>query len=203
MTDVKVGLTLDRSGSMASMWNETVAGVKTFLEDQSKEDGKTWITVTVFDNEIDELFYAWAVEDVPGIETRPRGMTALLDGAAQTIHRTQEWLDDNDWFDGKVLQVIVTDGYENASQEYDTKKFRALVEEKKAQGWEFVFLGANIDAWATGTSYGISGQSVMDYDAQAVPGTYKTLSSATSRWRSADRDSFFDSDEQDQRVNTG
>lgn len=210
MTDIIVGFTLDRSGSMHSIWSDAEGGFNQFKNEQAAVEGNAWLILTAFDDKIEEVYHAWNARDIPdlpetaefdGGEIRPRGSTALLDATAHTIHRTQEWLDNNDWFDGQVLQVITTDGYENASQEYTNDKLKDLVESKKADGWEFVYLAANVDAWATGGAFGVNAGSTLSYQAtsDSVASTYGTLSAAVTRSRTGDsRDTFFDSDEQQQ-----
>lgn len=208
MGDILIGLTLDRSGSMSSLWEEAEAGFNRFKNEQAELDGHAWMILTVFDDEVDQVYYAWNCKDIPdlpevsewdGDPIRPRGLTALYDAVRATTQATDTWLNENPWFDGQVLQVIITDGYENASETRATF-VKGMIAEKEKKGWEFVYLAANVDAWATGQSMGVSSGSTMQYQAtyKGVSGSYSHLSSATTRMRSSESSTgdFFEEDEQ-------
>lgn len=200
--DAIIGLVLDRSGSMSSMWKEAVAGFNTFKNEQAEQEGNAWLILNYFDNQQGQKYYAWDTKDVPDLtesdpEIHPRGMTALVDATIRTIQDTQKWLDDNDWFDGKVFVVVITDGWENAS-EASPATLKKLIAEKEAVDWEFIYLAANVDVDTTASLYGFAGGQSMAYDSGSVGVAYHTMSGAVTRSRSGG-DVTFSEDERDVR----
>lgn len=208
MTDLIVGFVLDRSGSMQDIWSDAEGGFNSYKNSLRGDDGNTWLTLVAFDDRIEEVYTAWNVNDISDLpeiasqydgEIFPRGTTALRDAMAQTIHSVDSWLEDNTWFNGKVLIVVNTDGYENASREYTHDQLVDLVEEKRDSDWEFVFMGANIDAFSVGMSFGVHAAAAMQYKAtpDSVRQSYNSLSTATTRFRGSSSDqNFFEEDEQ-------
>lgn len=195
---MKKGLTelvfiLDRSGSMGGLESDTVGGFNGMLERQKKEDGEANVTTVLFDDQyemIHDRFPIAAVKPLTEEEYYVRGCTALLDAIGKTIVRMkdiQKHLPE-DYRAEKVVFVITTDGLENASREYDHSKVRKLVEGQKECGWEFVFLGANMDAIGEAKKFGISEDRAVEFlnDSVGIKKNYHAVGKLLSRMRSAE-----------------
>lgn len=182
---------LDRSGSMAGLEKDTIGGYNALLEKQKREKGKARITTVLFDDRYELLHRMMPLKEVLPLTDKEyfvRGSTALLDAVGLTIsqmvavHKSEKPEDKP----GKVLFVITTDGYENASREYTQEKVRKMIEtQKKKYGWEFLFLGANIDAEAAAEQYGISRDRAVTYhaDEEGTRLNYAVISEAVSNVR--------------------
>ncbi|MBQ0060045.1 MAG: VWA domain-containing protein, partial [Lachnospiraceae bacterium] len=145
---------LDRSGSMGGLEKDTIGGFNAMIERQKKQEGQVNVTTVLFDDKYDMIH-----DRIPINDLRPmteddyyvRGCTALLDAMGETIHRmgnTQKYLVEEKRAE-KVIFVITTDGMENASRHYDRAQIKRMIERQKEKyGWEFIFLGANMDAVA-------------------------------------------------------
>ena len=179
---------LDRSGSMCGLEADTIGGYNAMLEKQKKEAGEAIVTTVLFDDQYELLHDRIDLRGIAPITDREyyvRGSTALLDAIGKTIQkianiqkRTAPELRAD-----RVLFVITTDGHENASREYSYSKVKALVERQKKQyGWEFLFLGANIDAIATAQRFGIEADRAVDYhaDGEGTQLNYQVLSETVS-----------------------
>ena len=152
---------LDRSGSMAGLEKDTIGGFNSLIKDQRTADGKAYVTTVLFDTEFIYVHDRADISTVTPMTERdyvPRGCTALLDAVGMTIRHIagiHKYSRPED-VPSKTIFVITTDGMENASREFTHEKVKALIEkEQKKYGWEFMFLGANIDAAATAGSMGI------------------------------------------------
>lgn len=161
---------LDRSGSMAGLESDTIGGFNAMLEKQRKEPGDALVTTVLFDNHIElhhDRIPLSGVASLTGRDYFVRGTTALLDAVGMTIRKiVQAHLHTAEAVrPGKTLFVIITDGMENASREYTADRVRAMIEKEKAYGWEFLFLGANIDAVSTASSIGINAERAVNYHA--------------------------------------
>jgi len=182
---------LDRSGSMQGLEEDTIGGFNSLLLRQKQEGGAARVTTVLFDDEIETLHDRIDVRAVSPITARDyhvRGCTALLDAIGSTIDRIAQVQKhtlapcraDN------VLFVITTDGYENASRRYSREQVRRMIERQKERyGWEFLFLGAGIDAIAQARSFGIDeSRAVSSHaDSKATRLNYDTLSDAVSSVR--------------------
>ena len=160
---------LDRSGSMSGLERDTVGGFNSMLEKQKKEDGKAVVSTVLFDHESVVIHDRLPLDQVPRMteeEYFTRGCTALLDAVGGAIHHignVHKYARREDVPD-KTLFIITTDGYENASKRYDYDKVRRMIERQKAKyGWEFLFLGANIDAAAEAKRFGIGADRAVNY----------------------------------------
>lgn len=172
---MKKGLTeivfiLDRSGSMSGLETETIGGYNSMLEKQKKEEGEAVISTILFDNQVEILHDRKALEKVEPITDKEyyvRGCTALLDAVGGAIHRVgklQKELPEEERPE-KTLFIITTDGMENASKEYTYDKVRKMVEKKKRKlHWEFIFLGANIDAVQVAGQFGVAKNRAVRYE---------------------------------------
>jgi len=182
---------LDRSGSMSGLESDTIGGYNAMLKKQQQEAGEAVVTTVLFDDQYELLHDRINIKGIRPISIREyyvRGCTALLDAIGKTIQKianVQQHTSEEERAE-KVLFVITTDGMENASQEYSYQKIRALVEkQQKKYGWEFIFLGANIDAIAAAADLGISADRSANYHADSA-GTqlnYEAVSDAVSDLR--------------------
>ena len=186
-----IGAILDRSGSMASVCEPTIAGFNEFLHTQQRQHGggRALMSLTQFDDRYEVNFIGEPIENVPDLDTEsyvPRGRTALYDAIGRTIHEIEAWTRAQNWQE-RVLVLIVTDGQENASREYSFDAVRALIEQKEKDGWNVAYMGANQDSYAVGGSLNIRADYTANYDATAG-GTaehYKRMASATEKWRAS------------------
>ena len=165
---------LDRSGSMAGLESDTIGGFNGMLAKQRKEEGEAQVTTVLFDDAYEVLHDQADIKKVKPITEKEyfvRGCTALLDAVGKTIAKIkqeQKEADEDEKAD-KVLFVITTDGYENASKEYSYEKIRKMItKQTEKHGWEFLFLGANIDAVAEAEKVGIRADRAVSYCADSV-----------------------------------
>lgn len=182
---------LDKSGSMAGLETDTIGGFNALVKKQAAEPGEAWITTVLFNHQ-QELLHGRipvkAVLPMTVLDYEVGGSTALLDAIGSTIQkianvqkRTKE-----PHRAGKVLVVITTDGMENASCEYTYEKVKAMIAQQKNEfSWEFLFLGANIDAVAEATKFGISEEFAADYhaDEKGTELNFKALNQAVNSFR--------------------
>jgi hypothetical protein len=170
-----INMVLDRSGSMESIKTETINGVNTFLEKQKELPGSASFTLAQFDNYYEVVHGGVDIQFVPPLTDQtffPRGTTALWDAIGRTIVDTGKRLESMPEAERpeKVIFVIMTDGFENASQEYKTADTinRMITHQRETYNWEFVFLGANQDAIAAAQKIGITRAAAMTYGANTV-----------------------------------
>lgn len=193
MTDetyTHLALIVDRSGSMQAIVTDMNGAITALLEDQKSVPGKLAIDVTTFDHSVEfvgrDMTIAGVLELGPLVV--PRGMTALFDAVGQTVARLGEHLARMEEIGrpAKVMVVIVTDGMENASKEWGGTEIRKLIlDQRETYAWEFVFLGANMDAVAVAGGMGIAPGSSMTYNTSkaGVAATSGALSSAMRSYR--------------------
>ena len=175
---------LDRSGSMAGLESDTVGGFNSLIRDQKNSDGKAFVTTVLFDTEFIYVHDRADISTVKPLTEKdyvPRGCTALLDAVGMTIQHIagiHKYARPED-VPSKTIFVITTDGMENASREfrYDTVK-KLIEKEQKKYGWEFIFLGANIDAAATAGSMGIAHASNYKADGKGTKLMYGAVGRA-------------------------
>ena len=164
-----ITILLDRSGSMASVKSDVEGGFERFLADQRAIPGECALTLVQFDSQsIEPVYVERPIQTAPGLELNPRGMTPLLDAVGQTILRTGERLTAKPEAarPGRVLFVIITDGKENASREYSKTRVREMVQHQtQAYQWQFLYLGANVDAFAEAGGLGIDLQFAANFAA--------------------------------------
>lgn len=174
---------LDRSGSMAGLERDTIGGFNAMLERQRNTPGAAVVSTVLFDNECEVLHDRTPLERVRPMTDRDyyvRGCTALLDAVGGAIHHignVHKYARRED-VPEKTLFVITTDGMENASHRYTYEKVRKMIERQKERyGWEFIFLGANIDAAAEAKRFGISSEFAADYhcDTKGTQLNYEVL----------------------------
>lgn len=149
---------LDRSGSMRGSESDTIGGFNSYIKQNINNKFETNVTTVLFDDRYEVLHDRVNIKDVKELTDKDyyvRGCTALLDAIGKTISTLEH--KDTD----KVLFVITTDGYENASREYDNKKIKQLIQ--KHDNWEFVYIGADIDSYAAGGDIGIKRENIANY----------------------------------------
>ena len=184
---------LDRSGSMQGLEKDTIGGFNAMIEKQKKEPGEAFVSTVLFDDRVEVLH-----DRVPLREVRPiteqeyyvRGCTALLDAIGGAIHHIgniHKYARPED-VPARTLFVITTDGMENASRRYTAPQVKADIRRQKERyGWEFLFLGANIDAVETAGHLGIAPDRAVNYHSDSV-GTrlnYAAMSQAVSSLRNS------------------
>lgn len=182
---------LDRSGSMSGMEKDTIGGFNSMLEKQRKEPGEAVVSTVLFDNETEVIHDRIAIADVPNLTDRDyyvRGCTALLDAVGGAIHHignVHKYARKED-VPEKTLFIITTDGMENASHRYTYDKVRHMImRQKERYGWEFLFLGANIDAAAEARRFGIDESMAANYhcDEAGTALNYEVISEAITSVR--------------------
>lgn len=181
---------VDRSGSMASIAADMRGGFDTFIAKQKETPGECKVTLTQFDDHYDVVYSARPLNEVAGLVLEPRGSTALLDAIGRTINETGSRLKRMRESErpSQVLFVIITDGHENASREYNRQRiFDMITHQRDKYNWEFVFLGANQDAIAAAQDIGISITNAVTYDANAggSKALFRGLSANVSSYRSS------------------
>lgn len=184
---------LDRSGSMAGLEKDTIGGFNSMLKKQRAEEGECYISTVLFDNLSEVIHDRLPLDRVPELTEKEyyvRGCTALLDAVGGAIHHianVHKYAREEDRPE-KTLFVITTDGMENASRTYTYDKVKAMItKEKEKYGWEFLFLGANIDAAKEAGRFGIAPERATNYhaDSKGTGVIYDALTCAISSYRAA------------------
>lgn len=185
---------LDRSGSMGGLESDTIGGYNSLLQKQKDEGGEALITTVLFDNKYELLHDRINLKDIEPITDREyyvRGSTALLDAIGSTINKignVQKHIAEEERAE-HVMFVITTDGMENASREFTYGKVCQMIEHQKDKyGWEFIFLGANIDAISVAKSIGINHDRAVKFkaDNKGISMNYSVISEAVSSLRKGD-----------------
>ena len=182
---------LDRSGSMGGLESDTIGGYNSMLKKQRETEGEVLVSTVLFDDESEVLYDRIPLQDMPQMTEKEyyvRGCTALLDAIGGAIHHignVHKYAKDEDRPE-KTIFVITTDGLENASKRYSYEKVKQMVERQKEKyGWEFLFLGANIDAIETAGRFGIAPDRAANYNSDHM-GTalnYEVLANAVCEMR--------------------
>ena len=187
--DVELVFILDRSGSMGGLESDTIGGYNSMLSKQKKEKtGKVSVTTVLFDDQYELLYNQVPIEKVSPMTEKEyyvRGSTALLDAIGKTVMQVKANQDKKEIKD-KVLFVIITDGMENASREYRADQIKKLIEERKEKdNWEFLFLGANIDAIGAAKDIGIDSSRAVRFksDKKGTAKNYEVLNEAIKEIR--------------------
>lgn len=206
LTYTDITILLDRSGSMNSIKNDTVGGFNNFIEDQKLVKGRADVTLVQFDDKYEVDYTAKNVKDVPKLNFKPRGNTALLDALGRSIAETGERLCklNKNSRPNKVVFVVITDGEENASKEYKKSQISEMVKHQQNKySWDFIFLGANIDSIKDGRSLGFIPNFSVDYKPtkKSVDKTWDLISSKIATYRcSADSNSLAFSEQERQDL---
>jgi len=190
---------LDESSSMGAIAQSAREGVNEYLQEQIKGDGQTWWTLTTFNTRTWTRFAVIPGEEVRplGDDYSPNGMTALYDAVGRSVTKTREFLDSlgEDHKPQDVIVVILTDGMENASRRWDLGRVARLIADAEDDGWQFVFLGANLDSQAVARNMGMRKGAVVDWnpeeashkramwEASDASSTYRTTKRQQTRYR--------------------
>ena len=182
---------LDRSGSMAGLEDDTIGGFNAMIRKQMGEEGDAYVSTVLFDNQTEVIHDRVDIQKIEPMTRKDyyvRGCTALLDAVGKSIHHignVHKYAREEDR-PGKTIFVITTDGMENASREYTYERVRKMIEhEKEKYGWEFLFLGANIDAAKEAARFGIAEDRAANYhaDRQGTAVIYEAMSEAVCNVR--------------------
>ena len=182
---------IDRSGSMSGLESDTIGGFNSMIEKQKKQDGICYVSTVLFDNVSEVLHDRVKLEDIKPMTAEDytvRGSTALIDavgGAIRHIGNIHKYAREED-VPEHTMFIITTDGMENASHRYTSEQVKNMIEnQKKKYGWEFLFIGANIDAVETAARYGINRDRAVNYkaDKQGTDILYKTVADAVCNVR--------------------
>ena len=182
---------LDRSGSMQSLTSDTIGGFNSLIEKQRGEKGECIVSTVLFNNKSSVLYDRVPLEEIPEMtraDYSAQGNTALIDaigGGIRHIGNVHKYARPED-VPQNTLFVIITDGMENSSHMYTSDRVKEMIERQKSRyGWEFLFIGANIDAVETARSFGISKECTADYiaDSEGTDVTYGAVCAAVSMMR--------------------
>ena len=188
---VQIICILDRSGSMASLAEDTIGGYNSFLAKQKENSGAAEVTTVLFDNEYEKIAEGVDLNEIAELTSKEyyaRGTTALLDAIGFTINGTLEKMKNNEICPAKrrVLVMIMTDGLENASREYNKKTVKSMIEATTENyKWNYIFMGANIDSAQEASSIGINRKHAMNYnaDSEGVAASFNRMSEAADEVR--------------------
>ncbi len=184
---------LDRSGSMQSLWDEALNSVNAYVDELSRPDPKTGLfvesqtTFATFDKHRQTSGFVEIIRDrvspsnwvpVSDDEVHPRGLTPLFDAIGEIVARAKREGGE------KVIFVVMTDGHENASVEMTAKSTKALIEDVKARGWEFVFLGANFADFSDANAIGVRGQQTMAMEQGSFRAVKRRVAQKSREWAS-------------------
>lgn len=187
---------LDRSGSMSGLEADTIGGYNSLICKQQGETGEAFVSTVLFDDRTEVLHDRVSIDQIKPITEKEyyvRGCTALLDAVGGAIHHignVHKYAREEDRPE-KTLFIITTDGMENSSRRYSFDQVKKMVERQKEKyGWEFLFLGANIDAIDVAGRFGINADRAVNYecDAKGTEVNYRALSKAVSRVRNCKRE---------------
>ena len=182
---------LDRSGSMAGLEADTIGGFNSLIQKQKKEEGRALVSTVLFDDKTEVLHDRKELDKIEPLTDKDyyvRGCTALLDAVGGAIHHignVHKYARAEDRPE-KTLFIITTDGMENASRRYGYEKVKQMIErQKKRYGWEFLFLGANIDAVSVAGQFGIAPEKAVRFhcDEQGTALNYRVLSETIAKVR--------------------
>ena len=185
-----IAMVLDESGSMNSCWDATIAGFNEFIAGQkaAKDVGQAYVTLIQFDSpQIKTVFANRPIAEVPAInkETyKPNGGTNLLDAVGTAIVNVNAFLASMKKEDRPgVIITIMTDGQENASRNYSHQMIKDMVAAAEKKDWTFTFLGANVDAFAVGSTFGMTAQNTVSYNTTSMANTMASVTASTVRTR--------------------
>ena len=183
---------LDRSGSMSGLEADTIGGFNAMIEKQRKEEGECFVSTVLFDNDSEVLHDRVKLSDIRPMTDKDytvRGCTALIDAIGGAIHHignVHKYARPED-VPAHTMFIITTDGMENASKKYTSERVKGMIERRKERyGWEFLFIGANIDAVETAARYGIDKNRAVNYNAdkEGTRVLYESVSDAVCKLRS-------------------
>lgn len=184
---------IDRSGSMAGLEADTIGGFNAMIEKQKKQDGKCYVSTVLFSNDSEVVHDRVSLNEIRAMTADDYlvgGCTALIDAIGSAIHHignVHKYAREEDAPENTMF-VITTDGMENASRKYSSDKVKAMIERQKEKyGWDFLFIGANIDAVETAARYGIGADRAVNYNAdkEGTSIVYEAVANAACRMRAS------------------
>lgn len=173
MKKTEILVIADRSGSMNNLVQEVIGGYNRFLKEQKEVPGEARVTYTQFDDQYEVVYQGRPVAEAPELNALtfvPRGSTALNDAIGRTLSIQGERISKENWAE-LVIVYIMTDGGENASREYNLERVKEMTIHAEKHGWQFIYLAANQDAFATSRLYGSSSNNAMNFAANAAGAT--------------------------------
>lgn len=182
--DILINILLDRSGSMGGHESDVIGHYNAYIKEQAALPGKATVSLVLFDSAYEEVYLGKDIKDVPTLTSDTyfvRGITAYLDALGRLIHSVDGLKNKP----SKIVFVVNTDGYENASHEFTPDQIKKLITARQKKDWQFVFIGAGIDALSTGTRLGIRAASTYSTtnDSFGYNSSYTALNSATTSYR--------------------
>lgn len=191
---------LDKSGSMSGLEDDTIGGYNSFLKEQREVDGEANITLVLFDHEYEKIYDAEDIDDVDKLDSdtyKTRGSTALLDAVGRTINDVGNRLDnmEEDEKPANVIFFILTDGAENSSKEFSADKVADMIEHQENKySWEFIYGGANVDAFAEAGALNIKASNTFNYsaDSDGIDKAYRSVSKMSTTYRTGGGASDFE-----------
>lgn len=178
----------DRSGSMQTIARDVIGGYNAFLKEQKAAPGEAKLTYTQFDDKYEVVSAAVPISAAPELTDKtfvPRGSTALFDAIGRTLNEQGARIATEKWAE-LVIVCVITDGGENASREYTSDRVKEMTKHAEANGWKFIFLAANQDAFAAARSFGSTGAYAGNFQANAagVQMAYASTSATVTSLRS-------------------
>lgn len=187
---VLIHIILDESGSMHSCWDQTISAFNEWLETQQREEGEAFLTICKFNGS--EINYVTEEQSIMEVEPlnrntyHPIGGTNLLDAIGDNLETIDNILrSKRKKYRPGVITIVMTDGYENSSRNFSKSKISNMIKSREEKDWVFMFLGANVDAFAEGSSMGFRSSSTLQYNTDSMSHTMAALSNSTSRVRGA------------------
>lgn len=180
---------IDKSGSMQPLADDTIGGFNGFVENQRAIDGDAYLTTVLFSTDRKKLHDHVDIREVPAMDKKqyvPGGMTAMLDAIGETINEVQKRIDNTPVEERpeNILCVITTDGLENSSHTYSKATVQQMIEHQtKGHGWQFIFLGANMDAVEEAAKIGIDLAATYTADSVGTKAVYDSINCAASSYR--------------------
>jgi len=185
-----IAFVLDESGSMNNAWDSTIEGFNGFVSGQKKTEGEAKLMVNKFEG--GNIVDLWGMKDInsaPPLSVdnyRPSGGTNLNDAIGQTIEEIDAHLKTMKKKERPaVMIVIMTDGYENQSRNYKTEEIKELIKLREKKDWGFTFIGADVDAFAASSNYGMNANNTMQYSKRSTSEAFASMSASTTRFRLA------------------
>ncbi|MFH5227964.1 VWA domain-containing protein [Antrihabitans spumae] len=187
-----IAVLLDRSGSMHSIKGDTQGGFDAYIAKQREQPGSVTMTLAQFDDHYERVYSNKPIADVPPLDLQPRGVTALYDGIGRLTTEIGEELAAKPEHErpGQVIVVVLTDGHENASKDWTHQAVKEVITRQESEfAWDYLFLGANIDAVAIGEQMGFKSTNSITYapSPAGVTNAFAAAASYTSRKRAAPR----------------
>ena len=184
LTDIT--LVVDRSGSMNAIREDAEGGINAFIREQAEQPGEALLTLVQFDTDYEFVHKARPLKEVPPYQLIPRGLTAMLDAVGRAIGEAKERTTKQPAQErpGLVIFVVMTDGLENSSREFSKSQVRELIDQQQREHeWQFLFLGANQDAFQEAGALGIDPDGISPISAKLARQAYRSSSTAVARMR--------------------